>query len=274
MRRIPTDEIQPLLLEVLTAFDAWCGEHGLRYFMDYGTLLGAARHKGFIPWDDDVDVSMMRQDYLRLLELARSNPYLDDKRRYRILLPGELPNFYPFVKVIDESTLAYERNVKREYALGLWLDVFCMVPLPEDERAVERLFSRHIRYKEINKLVVCGNIVDDAYRRIYPFARIAGAVLEGLGMGPGYWTEKMVALLDEGSESGTRVGQLSWASKMEINCTEAAWWDKAVRLDFEGRQLVAPADYDLILRRHYGNYMELPPEKDRVRHDFEAYYLD
>lgn len=274
MRRVPVEDIHPLLLGILETYARFCERHGLRYFLDYGTLLGAVRHHGFIPWDDDVDVSMLREDYERLCFLASKDPYLDDERRYRVLLPGELPNFYPFVKVVDEHTLAYERNIRREYGLGIWLDVFCMTYCPADERETARLFSTHNRYKQMNKMLVCGDIVDEQYQKVYPVARAGAAVLRALGYTTERCMSEILSMLERAPRSGERIAQLSWPDDMERDSYPASWWADATPLEFEDRSFLAPVRYHEVLRQHYGNYMALPPEKDRVRHGFEAYYLD
>ena len=70
MRELTLEEVQNISLEIFTKFDEICREHNLKYFMMYGTLLGAVRHKGFIPWDDDIDVWMFREDYNKLCEIC------------------------------------------------------------------------------------------------------------------------------------------------------------------------------------------------------------
>ncbi|MBM6774815.1 LicD family protein [Olsenella profusa] len=274
MRRIPVEDIHPLLLGILEAFSSYCAEWGLSYFLDYGTLLGAVRHHGFIPWDDDVDVSMMRDDYERLVALAHKDPYIDADRRYRILLPMELPNFYPFIKVVDERTLAYERNIRREYGLGVWLDVFCMSYCPPDDRETARLFSRHNRLKQMNKMLVCGDIVDEGYKKVYPVARLGAAVLRVFGFTTERCMGEILDMLEGMPRVGKRIAQLSWPDNMEKDSYPAEWWNKTEQVEFEGRLFSAPAMYHEILMQHYGDYMALPPESERVRHGFEAYYLE
>ncbi len=274
MRRVPVEDIHPLLLGILEAFASYCERSGLRYFLDYGTLLGAVRHRGFIPWDDDVDVSMLREDYERLIKLVEDNPYIDEDGRYKVLLPGELPNFYPFIKVVDESTLAYERNIRREYGLGIWLDVFCMTYCPSDERVTAKLFSLHNRYKQMNKMLVCGDIVDKQYKAVYPFARAGAVMLRAAGFSTERCMNKILELIEHTPRSGERIAQLSWPDDMMRDSYPASWWEDVTYLEFEGKSFMAPVGYREILKQHYGSYMELPPESDRVRHGFEAYYLD
>lgn len=274
MRRVPVEDIHPLLLGILEAFSSYCRERGLTYFLDYGTLLGAVRHRGFIPWDDDVDVSMRRDDYERLIGFAKKDPYIDTERRYRILLPVELPNFYPFIKVVDERTLAYERNIRHEYGLGIWLDVFCIGFCPADDGETAKLFSRHNRLKQMNKMLVCGDIIDDKYKRIYPIACLVSTILKIFG----YTTERcmgeIIDMINHLPHSGTRVAQLSWPDNINKDSSPASWWIDSTQIEFEGKLFSAPAMYHEVLTKHYGDYMTLPPEKERVRHGFEAYYLD
>ena len=115
-------EIQAREYELLTYFDAYCKRHGLTYCLCGGTLLGAVRHKGFIPWDDDIDLMMPRKDYERLRGLSRTEPvcgYL------RVRYPGDDAYPYGFMKIVDTRTIVYERNITRDaQRTGLALDIF------------------------------------------------------------------------------------------------------------------------------------------------------
>ena len=114
-------EIQEIELEILSNIAAVCEQHQWRYFLAGGTLLGALRHKGFIPWDNDIDISMPRRDYEKLLQF-----YKENGNRYKILQVGENTNYYlPFAKVVDTETLLVEKSIETQVPeLGLFVDIF------------------------------------------------------------------------------------------------------------------------------------------------------
>ena len=115
-------DIQAREYELLLQFDAYCKRHSLTYCLCGGTLLGAVRHKGFIPWDDDIDLMMPRADYERLRDLSRKEPVSGD---LRVLYPGDKGYPYGAMKVVDTRTIVYERNITREeQRTGLALDIF------------------------------------------------------------------------------------------------------------------------------------------------------
>lgn len=121
MKKIETiDEIHKIELEILIAFDEFCKEHNLRYSLGAGTLLGAVRHKGFIPWDDDIDLFMLRSEYDSMLEIAKTESVIAG--RYRIISPYDEDMPYPFVKIIDIKTKVVEKGKNTDF--GLWLDIF------------------------------------------------------------------------------------------------------------------------------------------------------
>ena len=160
------------MLEILIAFHEYCIRHSLKYFLSDGTLLGAVRHKGFIPWDDDIDISMIDNQYDRLLEFAKKEPFLDEEKRYRFLLPAELPNFYPFIKVVDTSTIAYEKDIDRQYAIGLWVDVFRLSHCDSDFSMTQRKYKRIKRLREINKLAAAAISALHATRQLPPSSKL------------------------------------------------------------------------------------------------------
>ena len=115
-------EIQAREYALLERFDAYCKRYGLTYCLCGGTLLGAVRHKGFIPWDDDIDLMMPRDDYERLRDLARKEPVCDF---LTVRYPGDEAYPYGFAKVVDTKTVVYERNITEDrQRAGLALDIF------------------------------------------------------------------------------------------------------------------------------------------------------
>ena len=273
MRAIKQEEIQPLLLNILDAFHAYCEMNSLVYFLSDGTLLGAVRHHGFIPWDDDIDVSMIDGQYDKLIKLAKRNPYLDEKKHYRFLLPGELPNFYPFIKVVDTQTIAYEKDIDRKYAIGLWLDIFRLSHCDSDFSLTQHKYKQINRLRELNKLAVCGNFRTPAYKKMTPLINIGKALLNSTGKDPITLSRKMQEIEKRMPKQGTRVMDITWADNAN-HYFDASLWLNTTLIEFCGKQFYAPEKYDKVLTSQFGNYMQLPPAKDRIRHDFEAYFLN
>lgn len=139
MRRyLSLEETQDRLFELLVYFDDVCKTNGLRYWLGYGTLLGAVRHQDFIPWDDDVDVLMPREDYERLLSLGERA--LDGD--HCLVSYRNSPFPFSFTKLCDNRvrvlTEAYEDLAEE----SLWLDIFTLDSAPDDDRKLERLWRK------------------------------------------------------------------------------------------------------------------------------------
>ena len=128
-------------VKVLDEFVKICKEHEIPYFITYGTLLGAVRHKGFIPWDDDIDVHLSPVDYYRFKEIMKDNP--NSKVFYQAL---ETEKYYPlpFAKLRMNNTMALETKMKGlPIHHGIYIDIFPLVPYPDDKIDQNR-FSRNL----------------------------------------------------------------------------------------------------------------------------------
>lgn len=272
MRAISANDYQKILLNIFKSFRKYCEENEIRIFLCYGTAIGAVRHQGFIPWDDDIDLYVFRDGFSKLMALARENPYIDDEKRYKILMPGKFPCVYPFFKVVDTKTVVYERNIAQKYATGAWIDVFCLSYWAEGQAAAAKQFKKQQFYKKMNKLMIGGNYRTAKYRRLELLAAPVRAVLQLMGMTSEYWCKKMLAL--DQYQSGTHMGNICWPNSFKQEYYEAAWFADAIDADFEDLTCKIAKDYDAVLTNFYGDYMTIPPENERTRHDPEAYYLN
>lgn len=146
MQTLTLREIQEIELNILSDIDRFCRENGIRYSLDGGTLLGAVRHHGFIPWDDDIDIIMPREDYDRFLK-----SYQSKNGQYRLYTKDTIPAYRTqmFAKVIDTQTIANEELYQQQDAYGLWVDIFPADYVPAKPRAYRRIAKRFYCYRHL-----------------------------------------------------------------------------------------------------------------------------
>ena len=245
-RQLSADEIKQVELDILLAFKKACLENHLKFYLVGGTLLGAVRHKGFIPWDDDIDAGMPRPAYNKLIRLEREKKILPDHLK---LICHENGTFqYPFIKIVDTRTTVDQKYLEGNVAEHLWIDVFPYIKY--DFYAVVYNCGKTFFRKLVKPVLTpiarkigpdrCCRAMDRLTAR-YPFSvsRYCGGVVWGL-YGPG---ERMVK--DEFMKSDT--------------------------VTFEGHRFPAMSCWDSYLSGLYKNYMELPPEDKRVTHEMTAW---
>lgn len=268
MENIELKEIQKLEFNILKCFKKYCDKNNLKFMLIGGTLLGAVRHKGFIPWDDDIDVGMFRKDYNELIKLISKNPYIDSKKRYKVLLPLDKNHIYPYIKIIDTNTIAYEKYINKKYATGLWLDVFPYDYAADTKEEIRKTNKKQKFYKTFFKVGVSGELpLKKKLLKIvaYPAYKILTR------KDYTYWTKKILSLPT--AYPTKYVGDVVWLAG-EKDMFPVEWFRTTVKLTFEGEKFDCPVDYDKYLTQFYGNYMKIPDEKDRVMHDFECYYIE
>ena len=252
-------EIQLVELEILKAVADLCDRHSLRYTLYCGTLLGAIRHKGFIPWDNDVDIAMPLSDYRRFLEVADELP-----DRFVMQSPENTPNHQqPWAKVYANGTTAMPAIAASIDAhWGAAIDVYPMIG-EASTRLGKRMQTCMIKAAS---LLECADYLGCQVKYDLekdPKKRVAKKALSKI---PAPLRRGTAALLlkaaaknpDEASHVGT---------------IDAAWfsakydrkdWDDMILVEFEGESFRAPAAYNKLLYRMYGNYMRLPPENERM----------
>ena len=157
MDRLTIDEMKGIELELMDELDRICKEHGISYYLGYGSLLGAVRHGGFIPWDDDMDVIMLRVDYERLMEGFSEWCSVD---RYKLISYRDGESIFPFAKIVDTSTKVFENYTDKRYTNGVWVDIFPLDYVdPSDKEALRRSFSRNKRLNLVRSLAVADSNV-------------------------------------------------------------------------------------------------------------------
>lgn len=267
MRKLSIEEYKSLVLEVLVKIDKICRENGLTYMLMYGTLIGAVRHQGFIPWDDDIDIAMPRADYYKLENIIeKQNVGLN------FLTIDNCPDtIYPYGKICDTKTIIKEKNFKQVNGYGAFVDVFPLDYMPDDQKEREKYC------KSCRKLIIW---ITHSSRTSYEHSRnLKTNLLRALAFwaGKAINTQRLIRKLDgtlkrfdQEHETTSFIG-IPWGYYAE-NLYPAYLLEELTEVKFEGHPFFAPKEYDKVLRMRYGDYMKLPPENERVfLHSLECY---
>lgn len=261
-------ELKPMLTEMLAWFHRVCTRNGLRYYVLGGTMLGAVRHQGFIPWDDDIDVGMPREDYIRLERILSRCP----DPRYRLETPNSSVEdfWYPFAKLYDTRTTLVE-NTRYQTRRGIYLDIF-----PLDGAGNSRWEAKaHFAPIKWRRKLLLAMTTGIRTGRSLP-KNLAVCVLRCL---PEWLVDKkkLLHVIDRRS-AGLAYGDCSWVGNMMGAWMERELMPKAIlgtprEYVFEGLTIWGPEDFEGYLTSLYGNWRELPPvEQRKSRHDFG--YMD
>jgi lipopolysaccharide cholinephosphotransferase len=272
MKAIGFREAQLLELDILLDFARYCEKHNLTYFIAYGTLLGAVRHGGFIPWDDDIDVWMPRQDYNKLIDSFNENK---ETAHYRLISPLDPISRHSFVKIIDTRTVKTETNF--DYApgaLGLDIDVFPLDGQPDDEETFWKWFAQLEKCYQKADFPV--RLTHECRRKrwILALMNLLGGKRHRLGTWiKNYYLKKALRLHAKYPYHGSKyVGAVEHCFGCHRHRYEATLFEGSTLVRFEGHMLKAPKDYDAVLRQAYGDYMTPPPEAERYGHFIDHAY--
>ncbi len=284
MRKITMDEMKSIELDILKDVAAFCDKNHIRYYLCGGTLLGAVRHKGFIPWDDDIDIIMPRPDYMKFV-----STYNGSNELYYVKSIENDPQYWrTFAKVFDSRTFLKEDAICVDKpGNAVFIDIFPMEGLPPSR------LKQHILFKEQEFLNFLYHGSAWTYTKSHKyndskskFAKIKGnirtilkfvavTVLHPLP------TRKLIRIInanasrysfEESEDVGAIVDCAQGGARERIS---KANYVPRIEFEFEGQKFWGPAGYKEYLTNLYGNYMELPPVDRRVtHHDFEAYWKE
>lgn len=283
MKKLTLAEIQQLELEILDVFDGICKQHDLSYQLAYGSLLGAVRHKGFIPWDDDIDLMMPREHYRKLVSIV-SDMDTDGiiGERYRFADPGiasAIPYHQTFMKVYDLRTHASTTGLRRSLGFqeGIFIDVFSVEGMPEDRNVEEERFLRLEHLNDMAYYATRQPSFDDL-NPLHPrtFLRNAKGYLEAAKKPYQEWAQAYYHELDQYEDAigAARACCMRVRNMDHLEAPTDNPWFPTIDASFEGRQIPIPEHYDQILRETYGDYMQLPPESERRPSHNQDFFLE
>ncbi len=270
MKELSLREIQLVEFEVLKKLAELCDKLNLRYYLFYGTLLGAVRHQGFIPWDDDVDVAMPRPDYEILLDYCAK--HAEELAPYRLMnCRTDKQYIYPIARLCDTRyQVDYEGVV--EYGLGLFVDIY---PLDGCGNTPEEAVAVHKMTHKAQALTSLAGL--DKFK-----PSLSGGLLRSLAKFAGYCYVKLRGAQHFAVMADKKAMSVDYETSKYISCTvwfdmyqwcEKDLFDPAETLIFEGHAFPVPAGADRLMQEWYGDYMQLPPQEEQVGHHYYKAYL-
>ncbi len=252
LREVTHEELQRTEKEMLQRIDEFCRQKDLRYWVCGGTLLGTVRHKGFIPWDDDIDIFLPLPDYLRFLEI-----FPEDERYAVLKRDGKHPDRYVdcFAKVIDKRIAVREDQETYRKIHAAWVDVFPLIGMPGEEQERKRFIASFY----------------ETEKRMWQSYYRSGGSFDAFPE----WYEKEDAILSAYDfDTSPYVGVLGTAYR-EKDCTPSGVYDGTLRMPFEDIEVNAPSGYREYLDRLYGKDWMTPPDPSRRKtvHNLEIFWI-
>lgn len=266
MKQASVDDLKKIQLEILDYVANFCDKNDIKYFLDSGTLLGAIRHKGYIPWDDDIDIGMLREDYDKFINLFNN----DNDSKYKCYSIENNENFYfPFAKVLDTTTVLYEPNEKG-FKFCINIDVFVYDNAPDNTYELKKMYDSR------DKLIKKNTFRGFKFYKSYSFIKLIIKFLlyfYTFFRDRNHYAKKLVENSKKYSNIETGyVGNFTSFSRIKAR---KEIFNSFIEVDFEGKKYKAPVGYDEWLKNFYGDYMQLPPKEKRVsHHSFVAYYKE
>lgn len=263
MKQLLLNDIKERSQIMLKEFKRICKEHDITFYLSNGTLLGAVKYGGFIPWDDDVDVLVPRQDYDRLMQVFQ------DTDKYQLFSIERNPDYgFPFAKFCDRETVKEEHNIDNGVEMGLSIDVFPLDVCTEHMCG----FWPQLKMKLLILQLTLAKLIAFDDKVFYKKWIIRYCKKRGIA----HFNQKILKLVKKESAKGnTHCGRLTWPLLGEKEMIPLSVFSETAELTFEGESYPVPSRYDLYLRTLYGDCTEdLPLEEQVSHHSYTAYLKD
>lgn len=269
MREISMEESKSIMVKILESIDKCCCENNIKYSLCWGTMIGAIRHHGFIPWDDDIDVMMSREDYNRFLQVY-------DDSEYGVYTPKKNRNCVQIVtKIFDKKTCVYFLN-QQNSLFGIWVTIFPYDNVPDKNLKkweMKRYFWLTLYHFKTSMFFP----TDTIKRRIRKVLKVLGKIV--LLPCSSFWlynkVERCLTAFNDQQTQRVCIWTGVGVTKTTFVYFSKEWFEECIEVDFENIRTKIIKGYDQFLRSRYGDYMKFPPESERVpKHNYKAYYKD
>ena len=266
LKRYTTEELERLKkiqIEILKEIIRICEKHSLKWFTVGGTTLGAVRHAGFIPWDDDIDIGMLREDYDKFLAIAPKE-LLNGFVLAHYSVDKKVPHY--FAKVRKDNTLFVEESSRKiRMHHGIFVDIFPHDRVPENEDKAKRHLKKMLRYNRlyINKSTTIPFNKANKFKYFINSCIKKAVKIFTCGFSKEYFYNKLDKFVKKYNNADTEM--ISQSGFAQFIAKESDIFP-TIKMKFEDIEVQVPNNYDTILKQTYGNYMELPPIEKRFNH--------
>ncbi|GFI66133.1 hypothetical protein IMSAG185_01748 [Lachnospiraceae bacterium] len=271
MQELTIKETQQISLEILHTVAEICEEQQIRYALIYGTLIGAVRHHGYIPWDDDVDIMMPRPDYERFLEYMKQ--HVNNYPNLRVFNREECPEYPYMITRISDDRYRIRMENEKPFGMGVFIDIY-----PYDGLGMTKKEAVSYGLKGDRLSSLCYQATRQHFAFETTKSRLRKVIkypvyLVSRLIGKDFFQNRLQKLAGiKDYDRSEYVGCVIWLSWGEKDIFPRSWFDETIRMPFDKYEFRVPKEYDRVLRHEYGDYMQLPPEKDRVGHHcFKVY---
>lgn len=271
MKELTLREDQLAALEILKKVAAICDREGFTYFLAYGTLIGAIRHQGFIPWDDDIDIWMPRPDYERLLDYFEAHK---DELLPLVAFNQNTCSDYPYmITRISDTNYWLDVTNEKDYGIGTFIDIYVLDGVGGDYEKARSISVKAKRYSSFlfqsTRERFQMGITKGLKKRLLKFPVYCYAKLRGKH----YFINKLQSLIDLNTyDCSDYIGCISWCVNTEREVLKKEFFETTLKQKFEDTEFTIPGGYDAILTQIYKTYMQMPPEKDRIPHHLYKTY--
>lgn len=272
MREMSVEDIQSVSLDILKDIHSFCVEHHIKYTLYGGTMIGAIRHHGFIPWDDDVDIAMPRPDYERFLKQYKS-------KKFRLFKGGDKNCYLAFSRVCEMEKTRVDNIVMpwTNEKTGIWIDIF---PI---DGAFDHKYIMKIQFKISTLLwyVCCCARASFSPMSIYPQKEkkikllLKKILLNNAIFNVHALTKVYIAFCKYVKWGSTKhVANLAYMGYGQKEYQDIVDFDGYIEVPFAGENFIIVRGYDHLMRSKYGDYMKMPPESKRIsNHALVSYYF-
>lgn len=266
-KELSMDEIRTCLIEIMDFIDKICKKNNIHYSLAYGTLLGAVRHGGFIPWDDDLDIFMLRNDYERFLKIANK---INDSS-FKVINYNSA--YFMWTKICDTRTSVIEKIDYKIKDYGIWVDIFPYDVFPNWKSREGRQFRKKLdlyymfaAYRVLPFNYAKGRNI--FYKCLFYILKIL------LQLFPiTYWGIKWNKYVQKYNNTITGYKGFGAIYPANKNTFNEKIFDDYIEINFEGHHYLSIKNYNIYLSTIYGNYMKLPPKNQRIAsHSYKAYW--